>query len=74
MIHMASALSVGVVFIFGLWTPISTIYSRRRGAYTRDKIPMQELELKMEGGGLCPRGGIIAGFYGTIIQSARLKS
>ena len=31
---------------------------------------MQELELKMEGGGLCARGGgVITGFYGTSNQS-----
>jgi predicted kinase len=34
MIQMASALAVATVFI-GLWTPISTVCSRRRGAYTR---------------------------------------
>ena len=28
------------------------------------KLHMQELELKMQGGGLCMGGGVIAGFYG----------
>jgi hypothetical protein len=67
MIEMASALVVATVFI-GLWTPISTFYSQRMGGglIHETKIPMQELELKMEGG-LCARGGVIAGFYGTCI-------
>ena len=31
------------------------------------KVPMQELELKMEGGLMREGGGVIAGFYGTCI-------
>ena len=31
----------------------------------RQKYPMQELELKVQGG-LCARGGVIVGFYGNI--------
>ena len=48
--QIASLLAVATVFI-DLWTPF---YSQ--GGYTRDKLPMQELELKMQ-------GGVIAGFY-----------
>ena len=33
------------------------------------KIPQQGLGLKMQGGrGLCARGGVLAGHYGTIIS------
>ena len=28
-----------------------------------NKLPMQELELKMQGGGRMHKGGVIAGFY-----------
>ena len=46
---------------------MSAFYSQRGGAYMRDKLPMQGLELKMQGG-LCARGeGVIAGFYGMYI-------
>ena len=39
-----------------------------KGAYTivKTKIPMQELEPKVQGG-LCARGGITVGFYGTMV-------
>ena len=39
---------------------------RGGGLISEIKLPMQELELKMQGGGggLCARGGVIAGFYG----------
>jgi hypothetical protein len=51
MIQMASALAVATVFI-GLWTPISTICSRRRGgAYTRDKNTYAGTWAKNGGGG-----------------------
>jgi hypothetical protein len=72
MIQMASALAIVTVFI-GLWIPISTIYSRRRGGVIREtKIPLQELELKMEGGGLFARRGVIAGFYGNLAEVINL--
>ena len=29
------------------------------------KIPQYEFALKMQGGGLCARGGVFAGHYGT---------
>ena len=35
------------------------------GLIRKTKLPMQELKLKMQGGGLMhERGGVIAGFYG----------
>ena len=40
-----------------------TFYSQGGGGLT--KLPMQELELKLQGG-LCA-GGVFAGFYGIII-------
>ena len=60
MTQTASLLAVATVFI---WLIVSAI-SQRGGAYTRDKLPMQEFELKVQGG-LCARG--IAGFYGIRI-------
>ena len=33
------------------------------------KIPLQDITLKMQGGGLCARGGVFAGHYGTGIMS-----
>ena len=59
--QIASLLAVATVFI-DLWTPF---YSQGGGLIRETKLPMQELELKMQGGGLCARGGVIAGFYGT---------
>ena len=45
----------------------------RGGLYARQNyIPMQELELKMQGG-LCARGGVIAGFYGISSLVPRLS-
>jgi hypothetical protein len=71
MIQMGSALAVATVFI-GLWTLIPTIYSGEGGGFICEtKIPMQELELKMEGG-LCARGGVIAGFYGILIYVVKI--
>ena len=29
------------------------------------KIPLHDFALKMQGGGLCARGGVFAGHYGT---------
>ena len=57
-------LAVATVFI-GVWT---TFDSQRRGGFNIDetKIPMQELELKVQGS-LCARGGVVTGFYGTCI-------
>ena len=60
MTQIASLLAVATVFI-DLWTPF---YSQGGGGLIREtKLPMQELELKMQGG-LCTRGGVIVGFYG----------
>ena len=42
---------------------------RRRGAYARDKNTSTRLWAKNEGGGLCARGGVFAGHYGTSIPS-----
>ena len=47
---------------------MDSIFTVREGGLIREtKLPMQELELEMQGGGLCARGGVIAGFYGIII-------
>ena len=54
MTQRACLLAVATVFI-GLWTPF---YS---GLIRKIKLPVQELELKMQG------GDVITGFYGTII-------
>ena len=60
--QIASLLAVATVFI-DLWTPF---YSQG-GLIRETKLPMQ---LKMQGGGLCARGGgVIAGFYGTYIHT-----
>ena len=32
------------------------------------KIPQQDFVLKMQGGGLCTRGGVFVGHYGTCIR------
>ena len=43
----------------------SILQSGRGGGLIREtKVPMQELELKMEGGLMREGGGVIAGFYG----------
>ena len=63
MTQIASLLAVATVFV-DLWAPF---YSQGGGGLIREtKVPMQELELKMErgGGGLMCEGGVIAGFYG----------
>ena len=44
----------------------SILQSGRGGLICETKVPMQELELKMQGG-LCARGGVIAGFYGRVM-------
>ena len=51
MTQIASLLAVATVFI-DLWTPF---YSQGGGGLY---VPMQELELKMEGGGAYARGGV----------------
>ena len=53
--QIASLLAVATVFI-DLWTPF---YSQGGGLiHVREtKLPMQELELKMQGGGAYARGG-----------------
>ena len=38
----------------------------------KTKLPMQELELKMQGAYVCVGGGVIAGFYG--ISTGRKNS
>ena len=55
-------LVVATVFI-GSWT-ISTYDSQRRGAYTRDKISVQELDPKCRGRLMHEGGGVFAGFLG----------
>ena len=57
--HVASLLAAPTVFI-GLWTLIFIFYSQRGGLIRETKLPMQELELKLQG------GGVFAGFYSTI--------
>ena len=49
MTQIASLLAVATVFI-GLWTLISTFYSQGGGLIREIKLPIQELELKMQGG------------------------
>ena len=62
MTQLASLLAVATVFI-DLWTPFYSRGGGGGGAY----VPMQELELKMQGGGLMRKGGgVIAGFYGIL--------
>ena len=49
---------------------MSALYSQRGvGLIHETKLPMQELELKIQGGGggLMHEGGVITGFYGTCI-------
>ena len=62
MTQIASLLAVAAVFV-DLWAPF---YSQVGGLIRETKVPMQELELKMQGG-LCARGGVIAGFYGISV-------
>ena len=70
--NMTSLLAVTILFLLPLDTSFHLLRPRRGGwaDYTRDKLklPMQELELKVQrayaqGGG----GGVIAGFYGIIM-------
>ena len=70
MTQIANVLAVAAVFFIGLWTLISAFDSQRRGLTGKTKIPMQELEPKVQGG-LCMRGSVIAGFYSycTYIQA-----
>ena len=49
----------------------SNILIEKEGLIRKTKIPMQELEPKVEGG-LCARGGIIAGLYGIYIYKNKL--
>ena len=65
MTQIASLLAVATVFV-GLWTlNIYILMSGRGELICETKLPMQELELKIQGGGggLCTRVGVIAGFY-----------
>ena len=50
--HVASLLAAPTVFI-GLWTLIFIFYSQRGGLIRETKLPMQELELKLQGGRIC---------------------
>ena len=50
--QIASLLAVATVFI-DLWNPF---YCQGGGLIHETKLPMQELELKMQGRGLCMRG------------------
>ena len=60
MTQIASLLAIATVFI-DVWT---LFYSQGGGGLICEtKLPMQELELKMQEG-LCARGGVFAGFYG----------
>ena len=74
MTQIASLLAVATVFI-DLWTPF---YSQGAGVglIRETKLPMQELELKMQGGGgaYARGGGVIAGFYayGTSLRTMRM--
>ena len=61
MTQIASLLAVATVFV-DLWAPF---YSQGGGGlYARQKYLCRNLSLKWRGG-LCARGGVIAGFYGT---------
>ena len=60
MTQIASLLAVVTVFI-ALWTPF---YSQGWGLIRETKLPMQELELKMQGG-LMHEGVVMTGFYGN---------
>ena len=44
---------------------MSAFYSQRGGLIRETKLPMQEFELKMQ-------GGVIAGFYGNINDHASM--
>ena len=52
MTQIASLIAVATIFV-DLWAPF---YGQGGGLIRKTKVPMQELELKMEGG-LCARGG-----------------
>ena len=63
MTQKASLLAVATAFI-GLWTLTSYIYCQGGGLVRETKLPMQKLELKMQGG-FSARGSVIARFYST---------
>ena len=44
----------------------SILQSGRGGLICETKLHLQELELKMKGGAYARRGGVIAGYYGTM--------
>ena len=62
MAQMASLLVVATVFV-ALWTlNIYILQSEREGGLIHEtKLPMQELEPKLQGGGLIREGGRICG-------------
>ena len=65
MAQMASLLVVATVFV-ALWTLNIYILQSERGGgglIHETKLPMQELEPKLQGG-LIREGGVFAGFYG----------
>ena len=47
----------------------SILQSGRGGLIRETKLPMQELELKMQGGLMREGGGVIAGFYGIYMYN-----
>ena len=67
MAQMASLLVVATVFV-ALWTlNIYILQSERGGGLINEtKLPMQELEPKLQGG-LIREGGVFAGLYGICV-------
>ena len=68
MAQMASLLVIATVFV-ALWTlNIYILQSERGGGLIHEtKLPMQELEPKLQGGLIREGGGVFAGFYGTCV-------
>ena len=64
MTQMTSLLAIATVFI-GLYLHF-TIREGGGGLYTRLHVPMQELELKVQGGLYAMGERVIAGLYGNI--------
>ena len=68
--QIASLLAVATVFI-DLLTPF---YSQGGGLIRETKLPMQELELKMEGGGLMHEGGRNRGILRYMYENLTMSS